>query len=143
MTTIVLPALMVQDPWVTLIERGDKDIELRTWVWKHRGDTVLAASKGRKERELHPDVNGDRQVTRCIVDLHNIREATLADAARAGLTQARMRQYLAAQRAAGKTVYAWLLRSVRSMPRIHVAGKLGPFKLELSDQVLGAVHGCS
>ena len=43
METMTLPALMVQDPWITLIERGDKDIELRTWVWKHRGDTVFAA----------------------------------------------------------------------------------------------------
>src|SRR5690242_17756309 len=105
MTTLLLPAIMVQDPWITLIERGDKEIELRTWVWKHRGDTVLAASKGRKERVLHPDVNGERQVTRCLVDLYDIREAELADAERAGLTPARMRQYLADQRAQDKTVY--------------------------------------
>jgi hypothetical protein len=142
MPTILLPAIMVQDPWITLIERGDKDVELRTWVWKHRGDTVFAASKGRKERELHPDVNGDRQVTRCLVDLHDIREAQLADAERAGLTPARLRRYLADQRAADKTVYAWLLRDVRPMPRIRVAGKLGPFKLELSDEVLRTVKGC-
>ena len=44
METITLPAIMVQDPWITLIERGEKDIELRTWVWSHRGDTALAAS---------------------------------------------------------------------------------------------------
>src|ERR1700722_9943338 len=103
MSTFILPALMVQDPWITLIERGDKDIELRTWTWRHRGDTALAASKGRKERQLHPDVNGERQVTRCVVDLYDIREATVADAERAGLTEARLRQYLADQRAAGKT----------------------------------------
>ena len=143
MPTLLLPALMVQDPWITLIERGDKDIELRTWVWKHRGDTVFAASKGRKERELHPDVNGERQVTRCIVDLHDIREAKLADAERAGLTPSRMREYLAAQRAVGTTVHAWLLQNVRPMPRIHVAGKLGPFKLELSDEIQRAVNGCT
>ena len=130
---ILLPALMVQDPWITLIERGEKDIELRTWLWKHRGDLVLAASKGRVERELHLDVNGERQVTRCIVDLHDMREATLADAERAGFTPARMREYLAAQRAVGKTVYAWMLRSVRSIPRIRVEGKLGPFKVALPE----------
>ena len=143
MPATIVPALMVQDPWITLIERGDKDIELRTWVWKHRGDTVLAASKGRKERELHPDVNGERQVTRCIVDLFDVREAKLTDAAHTGLTPARLRQYLADQRAAGKTVYAWLLRNVRSMPRLHVAGKLGPFKLELDDSMVRAINGCT
>jgi hypothetical protein len=32
---------------------------------------------------------------------------------------------------------------VRPMPRIHVAGKLGPFKLELSDEMLVGINGCT
>lgn len=40
-----MKALSVREPWLTLIVRGEKSIETRTWKTSYRGDLLLVGSK--------------------------------------------------------------------------------------------------
>lgn len=39
-----MKALSVREPWASLIARGDKTVEVRSWPTKHRGDLVIVSS---------------------------------------------------------------------------------------------------
>jgi hypothetical protein len=50
--------LSVRQPWATLIARGIKDIENRSWATGYRGLVLVHASLSRPSRRLLADVSG-------------------------------------------------------------------------------------
>ena len=68
-----LKALSIKQPWASMIERGEKTIETRTWATKYRGPLLIVASK-------EPRINGlPSGKALCIVNLVDCRPMTAAD----------------------------------------------------------------
>jgi len=40
-----MKALSIREPWASMIARGEKTIEIRTWRTRHRGPLLLCAAK--------------------------------------------------------------------------------------------------
>ena len=81
-----MKALCVRQPYATLIARGLKPLEIRTWRTAHRGDLVIAASASYHETALAVmakfglrDEDCPRGVILCAVDLVDVRPTTRAD----------------------------------------------------------------
>ncbi|AMR77626.1 ASCH domain-containing protein [Cupriavidus nantongensis] len=57
-------ALSIRQPWAWLIVQGFKDIENRTWSTKHRGPTLIHASKGITRQEYEDVADFVRNLNR-------------------------------------------------------------------------------
>jgi len=42
---LIVKALCIKEPWISMILRGRKAIEIRSWYTPHRGKLLLCASK--------------------------------------------------------------------------------------------------
>lgn len=51
--------LSIRDPWATLIARGVKDVENRSWRTNHRGPVLIHASRGYDQHAHHDPVAAD------------------------------------------------------------------------------------
>lgn len=47
-----MKALCIRQPWASMIARGEKTIETRTWKTNYRGDLLIIASKAPKFQGL-------------------------------------------------------------------------------------------
>ena len=115
-------ALVVRQPWASLIEAGIKTVELRSWPTSYRGPILICAGSQlwRGARHEHP-TNGPRGVTLCTVDLVDCRPATVDDERAAGIEGLGLS--LAGQ-------YAWCLTDVRPVQRVPTKGRLGLYCVE-------------
>ncbi len=126
-----MQALSVQQPWAELISSGRKTIELRSWSTGHRGDLLICAGQRFDVRGSHHRVDGPGGVARAVVDLYEIRPATIDDAEAGGVTAEQMHGELLRCAAKGQTLYAWLLRDVRAVEPVRISGKLGLFSAQI------------
>lgn len=110
-----MKAISLKQPWASMIARGDKTIETRTWPTKYRGDLLIVASKNPKRSGLP----SGKAV--CIVELVGCRPMTREDE-----QAARCEIYPRA--------FAWLLTNIRSIEPFDVRGQLGFYEVELPDE---------
>jgi len=98
-----------------MIARGEKTIEVRSWVTAYRGPLLICASKS-------PAVEGlPSGVAVCTVELVDVRRVTLDDAAAAGCAVNPF------------TEFAWLLANPTPLESpVPVSGKLGLFDVALA-----------
>lgn len=116
-TETTIRAVCIRQPWASMIARGEKTIELRTWPTKHRGPLLIVASKSPK---LYKP-NGDALPTGCavcIVDVVDCRPAVATDAP-------------AACCAIEPGEFAWVLRNVREVAHTPIRGQLKPWPVTL------------
>jgi len=118
-----MKALVIRQPWASLIMSGKKSIELRTWRSHFRGQFVVCASAGAPKKAnagRFPGLDMPRGVAVAVVELVNVREATAEDAPRACCDVEVGREF------------AWELRVVRVLKPFPVKGRLSFF--DVSDE---------
>lgn len=116
-----MKALSIRQPWASMIARGEKTIETRTWRTDHRGDLLICASAS---PQTGMKANGPLGVAVCIVELVDCRPMTEAD-------------QLAACCETYPRAVAWVLRNVRPVAPIPVSGKLWLFDVDLDNPPAG------
>lgn len=103
-----MKTLVVRQPWASMIARGVKTIEVRSWRTTYRGDLLIAAAKS-------PKIPGfPTGVAVAVVHLADIRQMTPADVPAAGCGYQ-------------PDAYAWVLGNIRHCPPIPVKGRLRLF----------------
>lgn len=103
---ITMKAISIKEPWISLIVKGEKLIETRTWYTDHRGPLLLVGSK----RPEGP-YSG---VAACVVILKHVRPMCDRD------------EFLArCENEDG--LYSWILADIREVEPVEIKGKLGMF----------------
>jgi len=107
-----MKALSVKQPWASLIARGHKTIEVRTWSTSYRGPLLICASR-------RPDIDGlPTGVAVCTINLVDVRPITPEDATAACVKVTPGQQF------------AWVLESVSPLDfDLPITGRLGLFAL--------------
>lgn len=111
-----MKALSIKQPWASLIAKGWKRIELRSWRTHYRGQLVIC-SGSRAWKGLEP--RGPLGVTVCTLELVDVRPASRADADAACVPEDEFPYGW----------YAWILKNPRPVAHVPVKGRLGIFDL--------------
>jgi len=101
-----MKCLSVRQPWASMIARGEKTIETRTWPTEYRGDLIIVSSL----RPRIDDLPAGQAL--CIARVVDCRPMTRADE-----LAARCELYAGA--------FAWVLDNIRPVEPVAVTGKLG------------------
>jgi hypothetical protein len=106
-----MKALCIRQPWASLIAKGIKTIELRTWKTSYRGSLLILSSASGK-------TGLPSGGTICIADLVDIRAGSVEDTAAACCVPR-------------PNEFAWVLRNAHAVPFAKVKGRLGLFDLDV------------
>ncbi len=106
-----MKALSIRQPWASLIARGEKTIEVRSWSTSYRGPLLICA--GAKRHGCDPT-----GVCLALVDLVDCRRFAAGDEA-------------AACCGADPGDWAWVLGNVRPVEAQAVNGALGLFSVDV------------
>lgn len=105
-----MKALSIQQPWASMITRGEKTIEVRTWRTKYRGSLLIVSSKSPKIGDLPCGV------ALAIAELVDCRPMTVKDEKLARC------QY-------EDGAFSWVLENVRPISHFPVVGRLGLYEV--------------
>lgn len=119
-------AISVKQPWASMIARGQKNIETRTWSTKYRGEIYIASSK-KADMVAMLDLSGAGVINSrdpmpqgfalCVANLVDCRPMTEEDEA-----------------AACCKVYpeasSWVLENIRKITPFPVKGQLGIYEIQ-------------
>lgn len=110
-----MKALCIKEPWASIIRRGEKTIETRTWKTKYRGKILLCCSK-------RPDsmISGFAFAT---ADLVDCRKMTRKD------------EYFAQCETYPKA-NSWVFENINPIQLFPVKGQLGLFEIDIEDRKL-------
>lgn len=120
-----MKAIVLRQPWASLVLAGRKTIELRTWSTRHRGPLLVIAGKGIDHADARRYALSDqpRGVSLCVVELLDVRPANAAD-----------REAACCEPSPGE--WAWLLAAPRAVARVPVLGRLGLYDVEIASDDL-------
>ncbi|MBN2202568.1 MAG: ASCH domain-containing protein [Candidatus Aenigmarchaeota archaeon] len=104
-----MKALSIKEPWASMILRGEKTVEVRTWRTNYRGDILVCASAKPKTE------NSGNAL--CIVEIVDCRPMKKSDAKLSG-------GYFEPKS------YSWVLENIRKIKKFPVKGKLSIFNVE-------------
>jgi len=109
-----MKALSVKQPWASMIARGEKTIELRSWGTRHRGDLLICSSK---QPYIEP-----AGYALAIVNMVDCRRATQED-----------------EKAACSVIhlsmdFAWVFEDIRRIEPFPIKGELGLFDIEYEEE---------
>ena len=113
----IVRAVSVQQPWANMIAAGKKTIETRTWCTRYRGELLIVSCR------LPPIRPAGFAVALC--KLADCRRMCPYDEAAACV-------------AWSSWLYAWVLEDVRAIEPFEVKGRLGFFKVEVTEEQLAA-----
>lgn len=117
-----MKAISIKNPWATLFITGDKDIEVRTWAPKYRGDLLLCSSANPK---IEGTIPGHALTVCTLQDVEPLREEHLEAAYMAEMPD--------------RKSYAWILTDFRGIKPFPVKGKLNFF--EVDDSLIEYIDG--
>lgn len=106
-----MTGLSVRQPWASMIARGEKTIEVRSWSTRHRGPLLICAA-------AKPYRDEPTGVALAVVDVVDCRQFLAGDEAAA-----------CCGGEAGD--FAWVLASVRTIEPVPVKGALGLFAVDV------------
>lgn len=119
-----MKALSIMQPWAGLVAAGRKTIELRSWSTSHRGALAVCSGLRYDPRGVrHGLAEAPRGVVLCVVDIVEVRPATINDASAACVSVGLMEELLRGH------LFAWLLSGPRACQPNKVRGSLGLFTL--------------
>lgn len=72
--SIILPAIILNEPYADWVKTGKKTIETRMRAFRHRGDIVICCDKGKSKSSK----NSGKAL--CIVDIYEVRDMLDSDA---------------------------------------------------------------
>lgn len=117
-----MKALTIKQPYASLVWRGEKSVEWRSWSTTHRGDLLICSgalwADGEyevPEESLHLFPTG---CALCVVRLYDVVPMSTAHLAGAVLDDLPVPQG-----------YSWLFDRVREVERVKVRGKPGIFEV--------------
>ena len=113
-----MKALSVRQPWASMIARGEKTIEVRSWPTSYRGRLLICAAK-------KPHKDDPTGVAVAVADLVDCRPFVTRDES-------------AACCGADAGDFAWSLANVRPIEPVPVSGALGIFTVEVAVVELAA-----
>ena len=126
-----MKVITIKQPWATLIAKGYKEYEFRTWQTKYRGDILIHAGKSIDEAAMKrfQDYNLDYPLG-VIIAKAKITDCVLADD--------KFRQkYLAKEpnvyhnlKRKDKNLYGFKLEEVKEIEPIKISGQLGLWNYE-------------
>jgi hypothetical protein len=105
--------ITIQRPWAGLITTGAKSVELRSWSTTYRGPLAIHAGASFDKRGSRHVETGKRGHVLCVVNLVDVRPATVADMPLAGIELD----------PAG--LFAWVLANPRRIKEQPMKGALG------------------
>ena len=104
-------AITIHNPWASLIARGEKTLEIRSWKTSYRGDVLIASSA----RPLDGYLRG---AGLCVVRLTDVRTFVPEDSVAAHIP------FL-------PDLWAWVLTDVRVIAPFPVRGKQGFYEVNI------------
>ena len=107
-----MKAISLHQPWASMIARGIKDIETRTWSTEYRGELLICSTK----KPYIP--NYPLGMALCIVQLVHCRPMALVDQERACCP---MR----------KELWSWFFTHRRTIDPFPVIGRQGFYEVEV------------
>ncbi|NCC84681.1 MAG: ASCH domain-containing protein [Clostridia bacterium] len=117
-----MKALTVKQPYASLIWRGEKTVEWRSWATAHRGDLLICSGALWADGEYDvPDESLHMFPTGCALCV--VRLADVVSMSEVHLDAAVMEEMPNPQG------YAWLIDRVRETERVKVRGKPGLFEV--------------
>lgn len=117
-----MKAIVLNQPWASMVASGRKTIELRSWSTKHRGPIVICAGvRGWSDEAVATLGDGPRGVELCVVNLVDVRPATEDDRDAAGVG-GRVKSL--------DGLYAWVLEEPKPVKQAPVRGMPGIFTLQ-------------
>lgn len=105
-----MKAISLHQPFASLVARGIKTIETRTWATNHRGDLLICSTKVPRDKRL------PLGQALAVVDVIGCREFLKADEVRACCDWYKG--------------YAWLLTNIRPIDPFPVTGRQGFFDVD-------------
>jgi ASCH domain-containing protein len=108
-------AISIRQPYASMIARGEKRVEVRSWSTTYRGQLLICASRQPAEPTDEPC-----GVAVCMVELADCREFKRSDVKAAGCSWS-------------PGLFAFALRDPRPVEPFPVRGQLGIFDVELPD----------
>ena len=123
-----IPALSVKQPWVNMIDRGEKTIETRTWKTNYRGPLVIASSQTPDTAAMPAsECPGPFGMAVCIVELIDCRPMALFEDEHDACCRW------------DPDLFAWVFEpgNVRHIePPFAVRGRQGIFTVELDERMI-------
>lgn len=117
-----MKALTIKQPYASLVWRGEKSVEWRSWSTTHRGDLLICAGAQWADGEYTVPEESLTMfplgVALCVVRLVDV-----VPMSRAHLEAATLDDLPEPQG------YAWLLDRIREVERVRVRGKPGIFEV--------------
>ena len=121
-----MKVITIKQPWATLIAKGYKEYEFRTWKTKYRGDILIHASKGidKKAMERFKHLNLEYPIGKIIA------KATITDcvAVDAEFAQKYYKKdpliYKSLKTIETRERYGFKLENVKEVSPVEVNGKL-------------------
>ncbi len=122
MTTRMIRALTIKQPWAELLIRGEKTIECRTWTTPYRGPLLLHAAKSRdpQMKSVYPAAPCGCLIA--LAQLTGIEQITAANAA----------QFNTVWEDNPPGAYAWHLDNIEPFDPIPWRGQIGLFAVPSS-----------
>lgn len=105
-------AISIKQPWLELIMRGEKTLEVRSWRTKIRGDVILCASAAPKLYDLPTGQ------ALCLVEIVDCRPFLPADIKKACCDYT-------------PDYFVWELANIRTIKPFPVKGKLNFYQIQL------------
>lgn len=105
-------AISIRQPWIELIIRGEKTLEVRSWRTKIRGDIILCASAAPKMYDLPTGQ------ALCIANIVDCRRFLPSDAKKACCDHV-------------DDFYVWELANIRAIQPFPVKGRLNFYQIQL------------
>jgi|GEM_PF-1126238 len=131
--------LSIQQPWATIIVKGKKDIEMRTWATPYRGPMIICSGKTPRDsgiagyrhepkREIISHGSevwpAPRGVAIALVELLDCRTMAPKEFRRALVDYE-----------PGADFIGWFVRVIQPLPPVPIKGSLGLFEIGLDHEV--------
>ena len=130
-----MKAITIKQPWATLIAKGYKEYEFRTWKTKYRGDILIHAGKGidRKAMDRFKDLNLEYPKG-CIIAKAKITDCIYVDDEfRKNVVPKNPEVYRGLITKSEWEGYGFKLENVKEIEQIQVNGKLSLWDFDYKD----------
>ena len=126
-----MKVITIKQPWATLIAKGYKEYEFRTWQTKYRGDILIHAGKSIDEAAMKrfQDYNLDYPLG-VIIAQAKITDCVLADTEFRQKCLAKEPNVYHNLKRKDKNLYGFKLEEVKEIEPIKIKGQLGLWNYE-------------
>jgi hypothetical protein len=106
---MILPAISIREPWASMIAKGEKTIEVRSWSTQHRGKIILCASR----KPAGPHAGN----AFALAEVEDVRPMAPEDKEKTGGVY-------------DPACFSWVLKNVQKFNQFPISGRLGIFKID-------------